>query len=246
MTTEIASFDEITAAQAQKEVTHNTALRQIEGRVFRVIDRDVGTTPVSPVNGDTYIVDQLGGAWSTATVDDIAHFFGGAWNFYTPFEGLRVWVNDEDIVAVYDGAAWITMTSTTGTWTPTLGFATPGDESIIFSTQFGSWSRDGDLVMAMFNLVTSTFTHTTASGVIQIGGLPFASANLANQDARGVLSWQGITKASYTQINLNLLSNASLMTLQALGSAQSVSNVVAADMPTAGSVILAGHILYKA
>lgn len=109
MTTEIASFDEITAAQAQKEVTHNTALRQLEGRIWRVIDRDVGTTPASPTNGDTYIVDQLGGAWSTATVDDIAHFFGGAWNFYTPFEGLRIWVNDEDITVIYDSANWILM-----------------------------------------------------------------------------------------------------------------------------------------
>lgn len=107
MVTEIASLSEITAAQAQKEVTHNTALRELEGRLFRVKDRDVGTTPASPVNGDTYIVDQLGGAWSTAVVNDIAHFFGGAWNFYTPFEGLRIWVNDEDIIVVYNGAAWI-------------------------------------------------------------------------------------------------------------------------------------------
>lgn len=246
MTTEILGLKEMTVNQGKKFLTHNDVNRQIEGRMVRVIDRDVGTTPATPAEGDTYIVDQLGGLWSPATINDIAHFFGGIWVFWTPVEGARVWVNDEDIVVVWNATAWITMTSTTGTWTPTLGFATPGDESVIFSTQFGSWSRDGDLVMAMFNLVTSTFTHTTASGNIEIGGLPFASANLADQDARGILSWQGITKASYTQVNLNLLSNASLMTLQALGSAQAVSNVVAADMPTAGSVILAGHILYKA
>ncbi len=246
MATEIASLDEIAASQAQKEVTHNTALRQLEGRLFRVIDQDVGTTPSSPSNGDTYIVDQLGGAWSTAIVDDIAHFFGGAWNFYAPFEGLKVWVNDEDILVVYDGSNWITVTATSGTWTPTLGFATPGDESVIFSTQFGSWSRIDDLVMAMFNLVTSTFTHTTASGNIEIGSLPFASANLADQSARGILSWQGILKASYTQVNLVLAPNASLMTLEGAGSNQAISPIDEGDMPTAGSVILAGHIIYKA
>ena len=245
MTTEIASLSEISASQAQKEVTHNTALRQLEGRLFRVIDQDVGTTPGSPTNGDTYIVDQLGGAWSTATVGDIAHFFGGAWNFYTPFEGLRVWVNDENIIVVYDGANWITVTATSGTWTPTLGFATPGDESVILSTTFGSWSRIGDLMMAMFNLVTSTFTHTTASGNIEIGGLPIASANLADQSARGILSWQGITKVSYSQINLVLAPNASLMTLEGVGSAQAISPIDEGDMPSAGSVVLVGHILYK-
>ena len=245
MTTEIASISEIAASQSQKEVTHNTGLRQLEGRIFRVIDRDVGTTPGAPTNGDTYIVDQLGGAWSTATVDDIAHFFGGAWSFYTPFEGLRVWVNDENIIVVYDGAAWITVTATSGTWTPTLGFATPGDESVILSTNFGSWSRIGDLMMAMFNLVTSTFTHTTASGNIEIGGLPVASANVTDQSARGILTWQGITKASYTQVNLVLAPNVSLMTLEGVGSAQAISPIDEGDMPTAGSVVLVGHILYK-
>jgi len=246
MITEILGLDEMTVNQGKKFLTHNDVNRQIEGRMVRVIDRDVGTTPGSPAEGDTYIVDQLGGLWSPATVDDIAHFFGGIWVFWTPVEGARVWVNDENIVVVYDGANWITMTSTTGTWTPTLGFATPGDESVIFSTQFGSWSRDGDLVMAIFNLVTSTFTHTTASGNIEIGGLPFASANLTNQSARGILSWQGITKASYTQINSVLAPNVSLMTLEGVGSGQTISPIDEGDMPSAGSVILVGHILYKA
>ncbi len=246
MTTEIASIVEISASQSQKEVTHNEGLRQLEGRIFRVIDRDVGTTPGSPTNGDTYIVDQLGGAWSTATVDDIAHFFGGAWSFYTPFEGLRVWVNDEDIIVVYDGSNWITVTATSGTWTPTLGFATPGDESVILSTQFGSWTRNGDLVMAMFNLTTSTFTHTSATGNIEIGALPVASANVTNQAARGVLTWQGILKASYTQVNLVLPANSTVMTLQGMGSNQAIDDIDFNDMPTGGNVVLIGHILYKA
>jgi hypothetical protein len=246
MATEIAAIVEIIASQSQKEVTHGTGLRQLEGKLFRVIDRDVGTTPASPTNGDTYIVDQTGGAWSTATVKDIAHFFGGAWSFYTPFEGLHVWVNDEDILVVYDGTNWTIVTPTSGTWTPTLGFATPGDETVTLSTTFGSWTRNGDLVMAMFNLVTSTFTHTTASGNIEIGGLPVASANVANQVAKGILTWQGITNAVYTQVNLTLAPNASLMTLEGIGSGQTVTPIDEGDMPSAGSVILSGHILYKA
>lgn len=133
----------------------------------------------------------------------------------------------------------------TGTWTPTLGFATPGDESIAFDVQFGSWTKSGDLVYALFHVDTSTFTHTTASGSVEIGGLPFAAANVTNQQPRSILQWEGITKAGYTQINALLNPNTSLLNLQAAGSGQARSSVSAADMPTAGNVVLVGEIIYK-
>lgn len=110
MTTEILGLKEITVNQGKKFLTHNDALRQLEGRLIHAIDRDVGTTPATPAEGDVYIVDQLGGLWSPATVDDIAHFFGGIWVFYTPVEGVRLWIDDEDVVVLYDGANWIIIT----------------------------------------------------------------------------------------------------------------------------------------
>ena len=141
---------------------------------------------------------------------------------------------DEDLTA-YDE----------GTWTPTLGFTIPGDENIILSFNFGSYSRIGDLVTVVFALVTSTFTHTTASGMIEIGGLPFASANVSGQNSRQGLVWAGITKSSYTQIVTIIPSNVSVIRFQASGSGVANSDVFAADMPTSGSVLLAGSLTYK-
>jgi hypothetical protein len=47
----------ILAAQAQKHVTHNEALRILDGLVqLSVLDRDLAAPPASPADGDRYIV----------------------------------------------------------------------------------------------------------------------------------------------------------------------------------------------
>ena len=47
----------ILAAQAQKHVTHNEALRLLDGLVqLSVLDRDLTAPPGSPADGDRYIV----------------------------------------------------------------------------------------------------------------------------------------------------------------------------------------------
>lgn len=107
MTTELLGLDELVAAQGQKEVTHNTALRQIEGRLVRALSKALAVPPSSPAAGDSYIVATGGsGAWS-GQAGKIAHFFGGSWKFWQPIEGVRLWVNDEDKVYAFDGAAWV-------------------------------------------------------------------------------------------------------------------------------------------
>lgn len=56
----------IMAAQAQKHVTHNEALRVLDGVVqLSVKDRDLTAPPPSPADGDRYIVASgATGAWA--------------------------------------------------------------------------------------------------------------------------------------------------------------------------------------
>lgn len=133
MTTEILDLSEISASQSQKEVTHNTALHQIEGKLVRVLDRDGGVVATTAAaNGDVYIVDSTTGDWNGANIGDLAHKFGGAYNFYTPKEGYRVWVNDEDLEVVWNSSEWVDLiqhpdtqvlsnASTAVAWNMTLG-----------------------------------------------------------------------------------------------------------------------------
>jgi hypothetical protein len=131
-----------------------------------------------------------------------------------------------------------------GTWTPTFTFGTPGDLAKTFSLQNAYYTKIGRMVSVSFALVTSAFTHTTASGNLLITGLPFAAVNDANYRAYAPLLFQGITKAGYTQIMAEMNGNTSQFFVQACASASNVSNVTAANMPTGGTVILAGLVNY--
>lgn len=127
-------------------------------------------------------------------------------------------------------------------WTPAITFATPGDFAATYSSQAGSATKTGRLTVATFTLVTSSFTFTTASGNLQITGIPFTVA--ADTGYRAGVRWAGITKAGYTDIVLNAGTSATVLLLLASGSGQPTVTVTAADMPTGGSVILQGTIVY--
>jgi hypothetical protein len=130
-----------------------------------------------------------------------------------------------------------------GTWTPAVTFATPGDLSVAYTTQYGDYEKVGRQVVARWNIVTSTFTHTTASGNFAITGLPFATTGTAGSLPTGSLMWAGITKAGYTQVNPYVSSTS--IALLASGSGLSNSDVAFGDMPTGGTIVLRGCVAYR-
>jgi hypothetical protein len=77
-----------------------------------VKDKDLYTPPGSPVKGDRYIIAATGsGLWSGHTGDIALCTVGGgspSWEFVIKSEGMKVWVEDEDIYYFYDGSNWIT------------------------------------------------------------------------------------------------------------------------------------------
>lgn len=65
----------------------------------------VTALPGSPTDGDIYIVPAAAGAHP----DEIAVRDNGAWVYIVPVEGDKMWVNNENIYVVYDGADWKPM-----------------------------------------------------------------------------------------------------------------------------------------
>jgi hypothetical protein len=96
------------AAQAQKHVTHNEALRALDALVqLSVVDRDLTTPPGSPVEGARYLVAASAtGAWAGQS-GKIAAFQDGAWSFLSPQTGWVAWVADEAAAIVFNGAGWV-------------------------------------------------------------------------------------------------------------------------------------------
>ena len=130
-----------------------------------------------------------------------------------------------------------------GTWTPVLTFSTPGDLSVVYSTQDGTYRKVGGLVVVQFAIATSTFTHTTASGSLQITGMPFNQIGAVP----GISSmyWQGITKANYTQV-VARATGGTTADFVASGSGQTASLIGRSDVPTGGTGSLVGSIFYHA
>jgi hypothetical protein len=135
-----------------------------------------------------------------------------------------------------------------GVWTPTLSFVTPGNLVIAYSSQIGTYHLIDDYVIAHFTLVTSTFTHTTASGNAVLSGMPYsAAATPAGHHWGGeMILWQGVTKANYTQLSTRLSAGSGTSgRITCSGSGQTGTTITAADMPTGGSVILQGVFRYQ-
>lgn len=129
-----------------------------------------------------------------------------------------------------------------GTWTPTLTFETPGDLSVAYTLRVGHFTKVGRLVTLHGTVLTSAFTHSTASGSCIITGIPFAPS--PNCRAFGSVVWQGITKANYTHVNSAVVAGGNFVSFGIHGSGQSALGVSAADMPSGGGVLLEFTVTY--
>ncbi len=127
------------AAQAQKHVTHNEALRLLDGIVqLSVKDRNLATPPASPADGDRYIVASgATGAWAAWDLN-IALWADGAWLRLPPGAGWRAWVEDEGLLLVFNGSGWITTTPTTLQSLALLGLGTTADAANPFSAKLNA------------------------------------------------------------------------------------------------------------
>lgn len=131
-------------------------------------------------------------------------------------------------------------------WTPVLTFATPGNLNVVYSSQVGTCTKVGRLVTVTFDITTSTFTHTTASGSLNVTGLPFTPQILTGYFATAAVQFAGVTKTNYTSISAQVGSNSTNMSFNASGSGQALSAVAFGDMPTGGTVTIRGTLQYEA
>lgn len=119
-----------------------------------------------------------------------------------------------------------------GDWTPTLTFATAGNLSVSYTTRTGTYTKIGRMITRSVNILTSAFTHTTASGQMIVSGSPFTS--VVNS---GVVSpaFEGISKAGYTHVSVRS-SGAASDVVAASGMGVGYAAVNAADAPTGGTI----------
>jgi hypothetical protein len=100
----------IEAAQAQKHVTHNEALRIIDTLLhLAIITRTLNVPPGGPAEGQRWIVKAAPaptGAWA-GHGNHVAAWQDGAWQFSVPKTGWLAYILDETLLAAWNGAAWV-------------------------------------------------------------------------------------------------------------------------------------------
>lgn len=133
-------------------------------------------------------------------------------------------------------------------WTPVLTYATPGNLSVGYAVQMGDLVRTKDGITASFFIQTNAYSFTTASGALEITGLPYTASTLSDDSGMtwvGSMNFNGITKANYTQFVPTIAAGSNIVKVIASGSGQTEAFLAAADVPTGGTVILNGTLFFR-
>lgn len=265
---------ELAQSQANPDVTHNRALIAFQALLNGVIDKDLTSPPGSPVEGDAYLINTASptGAWAGRAFC-IAIYWGTSWYFVpgeddagTPItmgsrqEGLSVYVRDENAVYVWRNTAtspasfdWVSQGAgpffpeadfEEGTWTPNLTFATPGDLSVVYAQRQGEYTRTDNEVIVRFSIV-ATPTFTTAAGLMQLTGLPFANNSIMSPNVANPIRFSGINKATFSTVHVTIAVSSTILGVRASGMGVAAAAVQAADCTSGAAVTLNGQISYK-
>lgn len=97
----------IMPSQAQKHVTHNEAVRLIDGLLhIHLVDIDANTPPTAPVEGHAFgLGNAPTGNWAQQA-GQIAIWQDGAWAFCTPVHGMVAWVAAQTRLMAFTNSGW--------------------------------------------------------------------------------------------------------------------------------------------
>ncbi|WP_171208115.1 MULTISPECIES: DUF2793 domain-containing protein [unclassified Ruegeria] len=116
-------------SQAQKHVTHNEALRELDLVVqLSLVTMNAATPPAVPSQGDIHALGAAPTAEWAGHGGELAAWLDNAWHFVTPAQGWRAWDQAAGQLKVWDGSAWIDPPLSTQNL-PGVGIATTSDST---------------------------------------------------------------------------------------------------------------------
>lgn len=130
-----------------------------------------------------------------------------------------------------------------GTWTPVVTAATPGNLSVAYSEQVGTYIEIGGLVILFYRINISTFTHTTAASTFLITGLPFTSLveGTGNVSFYKQLPTVGATRTFVAPV---VTVGDNKMSFRPHGDMVNTTTVSITDIPTTTLFTLNGNLIY--
>ena len=143
--------------QASAEIKVNESMVRLDTLVqLSVIDRDLTVAPVSPAEGDTYLVASgATGEWATHD-GELAIYIGG-WKYLPVLPGWRIWIADELVLIMWNGTSYATINTATPGTVGTLELteksadpsAPPAGQSVIWQSDGTGSGNDGDIMITI-------------------------------------------------------------------------------------------------
>ena len=180
----------IMAAQAQKHVTHNEALRLLDDVVqISVASRSLNEPPEDVSEGQSFIVaTNSTGAWLNRE-NQIAGWQDGAWQFHEPRDGWVAWDQSSQGLVVFSSGSWQSIQTETES-AALFGINANADlnnkltvkSDAVLMSHNGDNDGSGDMRLT----VNKEQSSNTASLVFQSGWSGRAEVGLAGSDAFSV------------------------------------------------------------
>lgn len=130
-------------------------------------------------------------------------------------------------------------------WTPSFAWQTPGVNTTLYTRQFGEFlQKDGICTLTWDCITNGGLNYVGSAGALFINGNPIQADTSANYSAFGYISFEGITKALYTQFTPRLFTGGTTMVVATSGSGQPGAFVVVADIPSGTFTSIQGTITF--
>ncbi len=156
----------LVAGQAQKEITHNDALNDVDALAqISVINRTTAAPPVSPLEGDSYIIASgATGTWAGNT-NAVATYYSG-WRMKPAKAGWVAYVQAEGTFFVFDGSAWLPFKAIATPSRVGNTFAFLGDSRVSAQFNDGSTPNYPPVDSAHGHVKTNTFFFNWANALL--------------------------------------------------------------------------------
>ena len=190
--TALLNIPYIMAAQAQKHVTHNEALRILDALVHLAVeDRDRSDPPLDPAEGQRHALGEAPTGAFAGQAGQIAAFQDGAWTFHMPQEGWLVWDKAQTALFVFDDGGWTPVSADMDSL-PYLGINAAADETnrLALASEATLLSHDGAGHRIKVNKAAA---GETGSLLFQTGWSGRAEMGLAGRlFPQGLRRWQRV------------------------------------------------------
>jgi len=142
---------EMAETQEGRHITVNEAIAKLEAGacLFGAISVLDNAPPVSPAEGDIYVIGTSGsGAWSGQN-EKVAVYYNAEWKFLPALPGMQAYAADEDAFYYHDvGGTWTLITSSSGLG-DVVGPGSAVDSNIVlFNTTTGKLIKDGGVAIS--------------------------------------------------------------------------------------------------